>query len=67
MAIERKSRDQIWGLPAADIDRYLDQDVLIRSGMCPNGCGLMHEGDDGQHCMKCNFMCNTLPEKQAQN
>jgi hypothetical protein len=69
MSIERKSADQIHGFATrAEAERYCDQDLLIRSGMCPNGHGLMHlDGDRGQECPVCHFYCNTLPEKAAAN
>jgi hypothetical protein len=31
------------------------------------GCALMLEGDEGQHCEKCNFMCNSFPDREAAN
>lgn len=47
-----------------DLERHLRSDQLIRSGMCPNGCGLMAPaGNWGQECPACNFVCNTLPEQ----
>lgn len=43
---------------------YTDYHVMLRSGLCPNGCGLMHDcGDDGQHCQACDFMCDEQPDK----
>jgi hypothetical protein len=67
--VERRdpSRFLVLGGKPGDSERAADMDFLIRSGMCPNGCGLMLEGDDGQHCEKCNFMCNSFPDKQASN
>lgn len=49
-----------------DKERYIKSDFLIRSGMCPNGHGLMTAGGWGQECPKCGFTCNTLPELQEQ-
>lgn len=49
----------------ADIRRFIDNDHKIRSGMCPNNCGLMTEGDGIQSCPKCNFATNVLAEKGA--
>lgn len=66
---ERKPVEQyhVLGGTREDAEKFAEHDFLIRSGMCPNGCGLMLEGDDGQHCQKCDFMCNTLPDPQASN
>ncbi|WP_349745233.1 hypothetical protein [Roseateles cavernae] len=50
----------------ADIEAHIRSDYLIRSGMCPNGHGLMGPSDFGQECPKCHFSCNTLPELTAQ-
>ncbi len=49
-----------------DKERYLRSDYLIRSGMCPNGHGLMTLGGWGQKCPTCGFTCNTLPELDRQ-
>jgi hypothetical protein len=49
----------------ADVRRYIESDFKIRSGMCPNGHGLMIEEDGTQHCPKCNFVTNVLAEKGA--
>lgn len=72
MAISRKSADNIHGFAMrAEAERYCDQDLLIRQGMCPNGHGLMRlDGDPNcpmQRCSACNFWTNTLPEKEAAN
>lgn len=45
-----------------DIAKFLKSDALIRSGMCPNGHGLMVPCDYGQECLECGFSCNTLPD-----
>lgn len=67
--IERADPDRVevlCGKPG-DKERYLRSDQRIRSGMCPNGCGLMAPaGNWGQECLQCNFVCNTLPELTAQ-
>lgn len=72
MTIERKSADNIHGFATrAQAERYCDQDLLIRQGMCPNGHGLMQLEDDPncpvQRCSTCSFVTNTLPEKEAAN
>lgn len=73
MTIERKSADNIHGFATrAEAERYCDQDLLIRQGMCPNGCGLMGlEVSPGeiplQECSTCKFVTNALPEQEAAN
>lgn len=73
MTIQRKSADNIHGFATrAEAERYCDQDLLIRQGMCPNGCGLMGlEPEVGcaplQRCSECGFVTNQLPEKEAAN
>ena len=66
--VERKDPDRIevLGGKPGDKERYLKSDFLIRSGMCPNGCGLLAIGGWGQECPKCHFTCNTLPELTKQ-
>jgi len=69
MPVERRdpSTVGIAGGTQADVQRYLESDfrIRIRSGLCPNGCGLMVEHDAGQRCAECGFWCNTLAEKGA--
>ena len=67
MAIERADPDRIevLGGKPGDKERYIQSDYLIRSGMCPNGHGLMTLGGWGQECPQCGFTCNTLPELPA--
>jgi len=63
--VERKdpSTIAIQGGSEKDVRRFLSHDQLIRSGMCPNGCGLMTEADGLQECPKCRFMTNVRAEK----
>jgi hypothetical protein len=66
--IERADPDRIdvlCGQPG-DKERYIESDFRIRSGMCPNGHGLMTAGGLGQECPVCNFTCNTPPELSQQ-
>lgn len=70
MSVERRdpSTMAIAGGSQADLQRAIESDFRIRSGMCPNGCGLMTELDFGpwtQECPKCHFSCNTPAEKGA--
>lgn len=69
MTIERKSADNIIGFATrAEAERYCDQDLLIRQGMCPNGCGLMLEPHPPfQKCPKCGFFTNEMPEREEAN
>jgi hypothetical protein len=62
--IERKdpSRIQVLGGSNADVRAYIESDFKIRSGLCPNGCGLLTENDYGQDCPACGFSCNTKAE-----
>jgi hypothetical protein len=46
----------------ADVRAYIESDFKIRSGLCPNGCGLLMENDYGQECPTCHFSCNTKAE-----
>lgn len=46
-----------------DIRAFVESDFLIRSGMCPNGHGLMIETPYGQECTTCGFGCNVRAEK----
>lgn len=61
--VERLHPDQIGGVDAADIAAFIESDFKIRSGLCPNDCGLMQENSYGQECSTCGFSCNTLPER----
>lgn len=68
MSVERldPSTMAIAGGDEADLRRAIESDYRIRSGMCPNGCGLMTENDYGQECPACYFSCNTPAEKGQQ-
>lgn len=67
MTVKRKNPDNIHGFATrAEAQKFCDQDYLIRTGMCPNGCGLLMEHDDGQDCPKCQFACNTKRETTDQ-
>jgi hypothetical protein len=63
MAVERLDPSRIAGLSGDDVRRFIESDFKIRSGLCPNGHGLMTENDYGQECPVCGFSCNTKPEK----
>lgn len=65
MTVERLDPDRIAiaGATEADVRRFVDSDFRIRSGTCPNGCGLMYEVPFGQQCAKCGFGCNTPADK----
>lgn len=63
--VERKdpSRFVVLGGTEADAVRAAEDDFRIRSGMCPNGHGLLEPTDYGQRCPKCGFFCNTKAEQ----
>lgn len=65
--VERKdpSNFVVIGGSEADSARAAEQDFRIRSGVCPNGCGLMEPTDYGQGCAGCGFFCNTRAEAEA--
>lgn len=63
--VERLHPDQIGGVSEADIHAFIESDFKIRSGLCPNNCGLMHQTDCGQECMACHFSCNTPAENDV--
>ena len=64
MEIERADPDRIevLGGKPGDKERYIESDFRIRSGLCPNGHGLMTMGGWGQECPTCGFTCNTMPD-----
>ena len=43
--------------PDCDFEKFADIDYKIKTGECPNGCGLMFE-DEGQYCKTCGFATN---------
>ena len=65
MTIERLDPDRlaVAGGDDADIRRFIESDFKIRSGMCPNGCGLLIQADGLQECQMCHFSTNKLAEK----
>ena len=66
MPVERMdpSRCAVEAGPDAEkrIRQHVESDFKIRSGLCPNGCGLMTENSYGQECPACSFSCNTKAE-----
>lgn len=67
MAVERKNPDRIVVLGGNDDDvaKFIESDFKIRSGMCPNGHGLMSHAGWGQQCPICKFTCNTMPDQET--
>jgi hypothetical protein len=57
------SRVIVLGGDDADVRRHIESDFKIRSGLCPNGHGLLTEGDGVQTCPTCGFTTNVLAEK----
>lgn len=66
MTIERIDKSRIAGLAGTDLDKYVESDFKIRSGLCPNGHGLMTADDDGQRCPACGFWTNVPAELEKQ-
>lgn len=66
--VERIHPDRlgILGEDQSDIQRFIESDFKIRSGLCPNGHGLMTPNDYGQECPQCGFTCNTKAELEPQ-
>lgn len=56
------SRIEVLGGKADDVRAFIESDFKIRSGLCPNGCGLLAENDYGQECPACGFSCNIKAE-----
>lgn len=63
--IERKDPEQFIGL-TDDVDkrRFIENDYRIRSGLCPNGHGLLATTDYGQECPRCGFFTNVRAEQR---
>lgn len=51
------------GATEEDLARFVERDFQIRSGACPNGCGLLNDTEWGQECPKCHFSCNIQAER----
>lgn len=66
--VERLDPDRIavLGGTEADVLRAVESDFRIRSGLCPNNCGLMTSDRYGQNCRACGFSCNTHAELKPQ-
>lgn len=65
--VERIDRSRIAAASEKDVDAFIESDFKIRSGMCPNGHGLMNPTDYGQQCATCGFFCNTHAERETPN
>jgi hypothetical protein len=64
--VERKDQSQffvIGGTPE-DARAFAERDFNIRSGLCPNGHGLMEPTEYGQKCQRCGFLCNVKAEQK---
>jgi hypothetical protein len=55
---------------ARQVRQHIESDFRIRSGLCPNGCGLLgpliaapDPAWQGQECQACHFSTNVLAEK----
>lgn len=65
MAIERIAPSRIMGLSGTDLDAFIESDFKIRSGLCPNGHGLLEQVEYGQHCATCGFSTNVRAEQET--
>jgi hypothetical protein len=72
MPVERLTPDRIGiestgdaAVDAQNMARYIEHDFRIRSGLCPNGCGLMGPCSFGQECASCGFSTNALPDPET--
>ena len=66
MTVERKDPERfvaLGGWTEAERARFVEHDFRIRSGMCPNGHGLLEPTDYGQRCPACGFFCNIRAEQ----
>lgn len=68
MTIERADPDRCFALGGDedDVKAFIESDFKIRSGMCPNDCGLLTPDEYGQCCDKCGFLCNTRAQLTSQ-
>lgn len=57
---------EVLGGDDAEKARYIESDFRIRSGLCPNGCGLLAPCDCGQECARCGFTTNRPAELPRQ-
>lgn len=63
--VERLDISRIIAATEEDARRFVESDFKIRSGLCPNGHGLMHETNYGQACEACGFCTNKPAENGA--
>lgn len=63
MAVERIDPSRLMGVNAAEAAAFVESDFKIRSGLCPNGHGLMQEPEWGQQCPTCGFSTNVRAER----
>lgn len=66
--IERMHRDRVIGFGGDDkaVDDFIENDYRIRSGMCPNGHGLLDATEQGQECSSCGYWTNIRAELTKQ-
>ena len=60
--IERLDKSLLAGSPGTDLDAFVESDLKIRSGLCPNDHGLMTSEAGLQHCPVCKFTTNKAAE-----
>lgn len=64
--VDRIDPSLVVGTSKQDVDKFIESDFKIRSGMCPNDHGLMVTDRYGQSCEVCGFQTNKLPELTRQ-
>jgi len=65
MTVERLDPSRVAGASEEDVRAFIESDFKIRSGLCPNGCGLLTPLSWGQECAKCYFSCNTVADPET--
>ena len=66
--IERLDKDSLMMIGGGDkeLDAFIEGDFKVRSGMCPNGHGLLNSEEYGQSCSECGYWTNIRPELTRQ-
>ncbi len=63
--VERLDPEQLGGTSEESVRAFIESDFRIRQGLCPNGCGLLHEDNGGQCCERCSFWTKKPAEKST--
>lgn len=67
MPVERLDPSQVMGESPEAVAAFIESDYKVRSGLCPNDCGLLTIVEDGriQECQKCGYFTNKMPDKDT--